>query len=96
MPLLAADDWQRCTRSSMSALEAWKAMLHRTDAIAGSCGCFDAPSRIYGNIKRHRCRGMQARYRLSRARYRPVTARHHLVTARYSPVTTRYRLPRDY
>jgi hypothetical protein len=51
MPLLAADDWQRCTRSSMSALEAWKAMLHRTDAIAGSCGCFDAPSRIYGNIK---------------------------------------------
>jgi hypothetical protein len=49
MPLLAADDWQRCTRSSMSALEAWKAMLHRTDAIAGSrrC-CFVAP---YGNIK---------------------------------------------
>jgi len=36
MPLLAGDDWQRCTRSSMSALEAWKAMLHRTDAIAGS------------------------------------------------------------
>ena len=93
MPLLAGDDWQRCTRSSMSALEAWKAMLHRTDAIAGSRRCFSTLRMV---ILRHRCRGMQARYRLSRARYRPVTARYHLVTARYSPVTTRYRLPRDY